>query len=209
MPPVGAEHPDRDEVAVKLFKGVMTSDGLPGREMAACLAAGEHRNLTGAIGFIADHPEGVEGLVMPLLPTHWRVLAQPPSRESCSRDVYEPALRLEAGVALRLAAGIARAGAHLHGCGLLHGDLYAHNILWDADEGEAVLGDFGAASFLPPGAGAEWERLDVLAFGILLGELLARCDDIDPAARRVQEACVAAEPASRPRLVEVAEELGG
>ena len=43
-------------VALKLFKGAMTSDGLPEREMAACLAAGEHPNLTGALGRLVDHP---------------------------------------------------------------------------------------------------------------------------------------------------------
>ena len=33
-------------VALKLFKGAMTSDGLPEREMAACLAAGAHPHLS-------------------------------------------------------------------------------------------------------------------------------------------------------------------
>ncbi len=38
--------------------------------------------------------------------------------------------------------------AHLHGRGISHGDFYAHNILWRED-GACLLGDFGAASFLP------------------------------------------------------------
>jgi hypothetical protein len=73
-------------VALKLFKGRMTSDGLPEREMAACLAAGAHPHLTYALGRLTGHPEGFDGLVMPLLPPGWRPLALPPSLESCTRD---------------------------------------------------------------------------------------------------------------------------
>ena len=200
----GAEPQD---VAVKLFKGTMTSDGLPGREMAACLAAGAHPNVAGAIGRVADHPDGLDALVMPLLPSHWRILANPPSLASCSRDVYEDGFNLPLGAALRIAGGIARAGAHLHGRGLLHGDLYAHNILWDGETGDAVLSDFGAASFMPPGAARRLEPLDVLAFGLLLGELLARCEAGDGSAYALQRACVAPDPAARPHLAEVADAL--
>ena len=195
------------QVAVKLFKGVMTSDGLPGREMAACLAAGIHPNLAGGIGRVVGPPAGADGLVMPLLPSQWRVLAKPPSPASCSRDVYEDGLRLPAEVALRIAGGIALAGAHLHGRGLLHGDLYAHNILWDGTEGDAVLSDFGAASFMPPGAAPALGPLDVLAFGLLLGELLDRCGSTQEAARNLQRACVEPDPAARPRLADVADAL--
>ena len=143
---------------------------------------------------------------MPLLPPHWRVLADPPTLESCSRDVYEAGLRLPAAVALRIAAGVARAGAHLHDCGLLHGDLYAHNILWDGTAGAAVLSDFGATSFMPPGDAMALEQLDVLAFGLLLGELLTRCDDPPAIAHDVERAC-AGDPAARPRMSEAAEAL--
>ncbi len=197
-------------VAVKLFKGAMTSDGLPEREMAACLAAGPHPNLTGALGRIAGHPEGAEGLVMPLLPAGWRVLAGPPSAESCSRDVYAPALRLAPAAALGIARGVARAAAHLHARGLLHGDLYAHNILWDGAAGEAVLSDFGAASALPPGAaGAAWRRVEARSFGLLLGELLDRCGEAPDGLRALERACVGEDPRARPLMAEVVAALDG
>ncbi|HLY96336.1 MAG TPA: leucine-rich repeat-containing protein kinase family protein, partial [Sideroxyarcus sp.] len=38
-------HEGRRDVAVKLFKGAVTSDGLPHSEMAACIRAGSHPNL--------------------------------------------------------------------------------------------------------------------------------------------------------------------
>ncbi|KQZ30709.1 leucine-rich repeat-containing protein kinase family protein [Caulobacter sp. Root1472] len=196
-------------VALKLFKGAMTSDGLPEREMAACLAAGEHPNLTGALGQLVDHPDGAQGLLMALLPPDWRVLAGPPSLESCSRDVYDPALRLDLDVALRIARDVATGAAHLHAKGLSHGDLYAHNILWDGAIGQAVLSDLGGASFLPNGPGDRLDRLDVLAFGRLLAELLARVDGAPPAAvQGLLADCLGADAPSRPSLAHAANVLG-
>lgn len=195
--------PSGRAVALKLFKGTMTSDGLPASEMAACLAAGDHPSLVGALGLLADHPDGADGLVMPLLPSGSRVLAGPPSLESCSRDVYEPAARFEPDVVLRLAACIGSAAAHLHARGLLHGDLYAHNVLWDGTTGAAVLSDFGAASFMPEASTAALERLDVRAWGLLLGELIERCTDpASPALSQLRDACVQADVAARPSMAE-------
>ncbi|UMY18482.1 leucine-rich repeat-containing serine/threonine-protein kinase [Methylobacterium organophilum] len=208
--------PDGAEpVALKLFKGAMTSDGLPEREMEACLAAGRHPNLPGALGRLTGHPEGMQGLVMPLLPASWRALAGPPSQESCSRDVYAPDLALDPASALRLARAAAAAAAHLHGQGLLHGDLYAHNLLWDAQGdgqgGAAVLSDFGAASRLPPTpAGEAYRRIEVRSWGILLGELLDRCREPPPreaALRALERACTQPEVAARPTMRQVLDAL--
>ncbi len=195
-------------VALKIFKGAMTSDGLPSREMAACMAAGEHPHLPGALGRVADHPDGSAALVMPLLPAHWHTLAGPPSFASCSRDVYDPELRLAPASALRIARGVAAAASHLHGRGVLHGDLYAHNIIWDGQAGEAVLSDFGAACLLPAGQESdEWQRIEVRAFGLLLGELLDRCAT-EPTElaqlRELQSACVQPSPGVRPLMADVA-----
>jgi len=55
------------EVAVKLFKGALTSDGLPHSEMAACISAGLHPNLIAVHGKISDHPADATGLVMSLI----------------------------------------------------------------------------------------------------------------------------------------------
>ncbi len=194
-------------IALKLFKGAMTSDGLPEREMAACLAAGEHPNLTSAFGRLQDHPEGMDALLMPLLPAHWRALAGPPSLASCSRDVYDPDLRLALASALRISGDVAAAAAHLHSRGILHGDLYAHNSLWDFDAGQAVLSDFGAACMLPEGReGDAWRRVEVRAWGLLLGELLDRCapDPVGAAKfRELERACVQPNPSARPLMDEI------
>ena len=202
-----------ESVAVKLFKGALTSDGLPDNEMQACLAAGSHPNLIPVHGALQGHPEGKQGLVMPQLDTSWQVLAGPPSLDSCTRDVYAPDAQWSMDTAWQLARGVAAAAAHLHAQGILHGDLYAHNILW-RKPGQALLGDFGAASILPAqasqaAASQALQRLDTLAFGHLLDELLQRvtpADRADPRHQQLtqwQSRCVDLDPQARPSMREV------
>ncbi|MDX7953751.1 leucine-rich repeat-containing protein kinase family protein [Lichenihabitans sp. Uapishka_5] len=200
-------HGGHRDVAVKFYKGPITSDGLPEHEMAACLAAGDHPALVGALGRIENHPEGLDGLVMPRLAPGLQPLAGPPSLESCTRDVYAPDTRPTPVQVLRIAAGVAAAASHLHARGLLHGDLYAHNILWDPAAGAALLSDFGAASRLAPGAaGVALTRLDVRAYGILLAELHEYCgapDSLPPAFGEIARACLSEAVGERPAMAEV------
>ncbi len=211
------QHPDgsRRPVAVKVFKGAVTSDGLPHCEMAACLNAGTHPNLIPVLAPISGHPEGRPALLMDLIAPEFANLAGPPSLDSCTRDIYPPDARFSVADALRLAHGIASAAAHLHQRGIMHGDLYAHNIL-HAGAGRALLGDFGAASFYDPAdelQAAALQRLEVRAFGCLLEELLERCtaspeaSAIMPAMRELQAACLSEESATRPLFAEIVERL--
>jgi hypothetical protein len=96
-------------VAVKLYKGEMTSDGSPLHEMNACITAGLHPNLIRVEGRIHGHPDGQHGLVMQLIDPSFRNLAALPSLASCSRDVYAEDCRFSAEVALNIAKGIASA----------------------------------------------------------------------------------------------------
>ncbi|MEO5796477.1 MAG: leucine-rich repeat-containing protein kinase family protein, partial [Rhodoferax sp.] len=137
-----------ETVAVKLFKGAVTSDGWPQSELAACLAVDAHPHLIATLGPLVAHPQGTAGLVMPCIPPHFTTLAGPPSLDSCTRDVYPAGTVFSLAKVLRIAQGVAAAAAHLHASGLLHGDLYAHNLQCNAD-GHCLLGDMGAASFLP------------------------------------------------------------
>jgi len=203
--PQEAGHP----VAVKLFKGAVTSDGFPAEEMAACLAAGDHAHLIGVIGVLTGHPAGTSGLVMPWVDPGFRNLAGPPNLATCTRDIYGNGQRFSLPLVLDLAIGLAAVGEHLHARGISHGDFYAHNVLY-RPEGGCFLGDFGAASFYPPrtsGGANPFEALEVRAFGCLLGELLERIEpELDvrlQSLTALQLRCVAPVAASRPRFAEL------
>ena len=166
------------EVAVKVFKGALTSDGLPHSEIAAYVSAGSHPYLINLLGKVNDHPDGTQALIMQLVDPSYRNLAAPPSLQSCTRDVYADGLRFSLHDALHVACGVASLARQLHSRGLTHGDLYAHNTLIGA-EGHAVLGDFGAAAFYDRSDSAvaqALEQIEVRAFGCLFEELLERVD---------------------------------
>ncbi|KAI1136274.1 serine/threonine protein kinase [Hypoxylon sp. FL0543] len=157
------------EVAIKLFKGDVTSDGTPSDEMGACMRAGSHANLIDPLGKITDHPSK-EGLVMQLIPTCYRALGLPPSLQTCTRDSFPQDTSLTTRQGLRILQGVSSAAEHLHARGVAHGDLYAHNILY-SDDGHAILGDFGAASIYGHLDDKNVERLEVLAFAHLIEDI--------------------------------------
>ncbi|RYF83650.1 MAG: protein kinase [Comamonadaceae bacterium] len=195
-----------EPVAVKIFKGGVTSDGWPTSEMAASLMAGQHPHLIGLRGRLTRHPEGREGLVLQRIGADWQPLAGPPSFATCTRDVYAPGTAFDAATVRQLAADVAAAMAHLHAQGLVHGDLYAHNVLWrpgsDGAIGRALLGDFGAAACPPEALQPALRALDVRAFGWLLDELLAHgpinaVEDLRDI-RALRDDCLYTTPAARP-----------
>ena len=196
------------DVAIKIFKGAMTSDGTPADEMNACLAAGGHPHLVGALGKISGFPDNRSGLILSLIPSDYQNLGNPPSLDSCTRDTYNPETSFTVAAILRIAIGISSAAAHLHAQGIMHGDLYAHNILVN-ESGHSLLGDFGAASSYDLNdsiAGLALERLEVRAFGCLLEDLLDRCqvpgDEAEKLAiyrlDKLRKDCLQNIPAARP-----------
>lgn len=203
-------------VAVKVFKGSVTSDGYPQDEMAASIAAGHHPNLVNVENRLANHPEGRHGLVLSLIPPQYRNLGGPPSFESCTRDVFAPGSTLPVDQILSIARGVASLMAHLHDRGVNHGDLYAHNILIDP-AGHPLKGDFGAASLLDGFTATRREslqRLEVRAYGCLLDDLLgllhaseAKSPVLAPV-RALRDACMTESVTARPLFREIARELG-
>ena len=211
-----------EQVAVKLFKGALTSDGLPYSEMAACMRAGAHPNLIAVRGKIVGHPEDTAGLVMSLVDKSYRNLAGPPSLESCTRDVYAPEMCLTLPEALRIAHDMASVAQQLHVNGIMHGDFYAHNILVGAD-GHALLGDFGAACCVTAQDQAQaraLEQIEVRAFGCLVEELLdqsqaeaatatnrPRLDATRQALEALRDRCLNPNVGQRPLFAELTQQL--
>ena len=165
------------DVALKVFKAGQTSDGTPASELAAGLSAGQHPHLLTPLAPVAGHPQGKLAMALPLLPPGLQALAGPPSMDSCTRDVYAPTARFSPATAQRLLQGVESAVSHLHARGILHGDLYAHNVLWNPATGDAVLSDLGAAA-LTQGLPNEQVQLLLMmeqrAMQILKNEVQAR-----------------------------------
>jgi hypothetical protein len=163
------------EVAIKIFKGAVTSDGSPDDEMDACIAADVHPGLVQLLGQIKGHPEGKKGLVMGLIPPSFYNLGLPPSLQTCTRDVFRETLSLTTRQIVKIAATIASVALQLHDRGIMHSDMYAHNTLIDNDA-NTLFGDFGAACFYDKNhtdLAPALERLEVRAFGCLLDDLLS------------------------------------
>ncbi len=208
-------------VAIKKFKGEITSDGSPLDEMQACIAAGSHPNLVSVIAKLDEKADrhGQAGLLFELLAQDYQNLGGPPSLDSCTRDTYSDDTRFTLDQIVAIAKGIASVVAHLHQRGILHGDLYAHNILVNP-QGHSILGDFGAASFYDPlhqEVAQPLEQLEVRAFGCLLEDLLDRyiSDDNETTAtqsslrrlRQIQKACMDNQPGDRPSFPSLCQAL--
>ncbi|MEG0921687.1 MAG: leucine-rich repeat-containing protein kinase family protein [Comamonas sp.] len=168
---------DGRALALKVFKAGQTSDGTPQSELAAGLAAGQHPHLLTPLAPVLGQPDGKLAMALPLLSDGLQPLAGPPSFDSCTRDVYAPDTYFERSAATRMLAGIRSALVHLHERGILHGDLYAHNILWNPSTGDAVLSDLGAAALLhdlPATQKAQLLQLELRALRHLEQEVQAR-----------------------------------
>lgn len=201
------------EVAVKIFKGAVTSDGLPEDEMNACITAGNHEGLVELIGQISNHPEGKKGLVMKLIPQTFYNLGMPPSLVSCTRDVFKPGMGLSPVHILKIAATIASVAEHLHSKGIMHSDLYAHNILVD-DDANTLFSDFGAACFYDHSDTATAKKLELLevrAYGCLLDDLISLCNEADEVLvlklEALRDACMTDVSSNRPSFYQICSQL--
>lgn len=160
------------DVAVKEYKGTITSDGNPEEERRAALLAWS-LGCDSLIEVLGETKKG--SLVMELL-TDYQVFSEPPSLQSCSRDVYGPDasghMTLERAVSM--VSSLLQALTKLHENGLCHGDFYGHNILVSTKDRKRVwLTDFGAAFFYDRNHsyGTAIELIERRAFSHLVNEI--------------------------------------
>ncbi|WP_019277419.1 leucine-rich repeat-containing protein kinase family protein [Vibrio coralliilyticus] len=167
------------EVAVKVFKGEVTSDGYPQDELQACLQAGHHTNLVKSIAQLSE--DNHLALVMELIPSDYFNLGLPPTLNTCTRDVFKPELTLSAEKIEYIVDQMLNVFSHLHDNKVCHGDLYAHNVLINA-QGEMIFGDFGAASvydYLTDAQQQGVRRVEARALSHFIEDLLSVCDRND------------------------------
>jgi serine/threonine protein kinase len=201
-------------VAIKVFKGEVTSDGLPFDEMNACIQAGNHPHLVQILGKIKQHPQQKQGLVIALIPAVFKNLGNPPSFETCTRDTYPNHALLSVENMAKIIVGMAKAGAHLHERGLNHGDFYAHNIMVNPAY-HSLLGDFGAATIYDKQSrfATQIEQLEVRAFGCLIEDLLTLTvdnvltNDMIHAFSILKEDCLNPETIKRPTFSTICGQL--
>lgn len=164
------------QVAVKLFKGDVTSDGYPADELDCCLTTGDHPFLIKVVAHISQKDQ--LGLVMELIPPGFSNLGLPPSLATCTRDTFHADSQFRPEEVAKIASQLADVMAHMHAKQVSHGDVYAHNIMVDAHM-NLLFGDFGAASNLSNLSQAErsaMEAIEVRALGCLIEDLLAYVD---------------------------------
>ncbi|MGF1756239.1 leucine-rich repeat-containing serine/threonine-protein kinase, partial [Vibrio makurazakiensis] len=162
-----------NEVAVKVFKGEVTSDGYPHDELEACLQAGLHNNLVKSIAQV-DEPNYLS-LVMELIPAHYFNLGLPPTLASCTRDTFKDGFALSISQIDKIVSQMIDVFEHLHANKVCHGDLYAHNVLVD-EQSNMIFGDFGAASiydYLEPKQQLKVKAVEARALRYFIEDLLS------------------------------------
>ena len=200
------------EIAVKLFKGEVTSDGYPQDELNCCLAAGEHPNLIKVVAKIAQKNQ--LGLVMKLIPASFYNLGLPPSLASCTRDTFKAGTEFTPEQITKIAFSMADILTHLHAQKVSHGDVYAHNTMID-EQASVLFGDFGAASdlsVLPQVQREAMESVEVRALACLLEDLLAHNSEgydssLIGALTELKNTCMHEDTVFRPRLSEIKHKL--
>lgn len=203
------------EVAIKVFKGEITSDGLPKEEMDINISLGKHPHLIEVLALVTGHPKKRDVLMMELIPKNYFNLGLPPTLKSCSRDVYEDGFSLTFLEARKILKSMAEVGSYIHARGIIHGDFYAHNIMINK-EANTILGDFGGASYVNPKEQKihkGLERLEVRAFGCLLEEMLRLCHKDNSnlfekeKLQHLQARCMLSETKQRPLFKEIIRSL--
>jgi serine/threonine protein kinase len=170
-----------DEIAVKVFKGELTSDGYPEDELQVFLKVGGHANLVKSLAQVNE--KGYLALVMQLIPEHYKNLGLPPNFDTCTRDTFDLSFTLSINKISCIVKQMQSVFEHLHENQVSHGDLYAHNTLFDQDA-NIIFGDFGAATMyhmLNEKQQLQIQQIERRALNYFIGDLLSICAEEDKA----------------------------
>jgi len=168
-----------DEIAVKVFKGEVTSDGYPEDELQACLKTGNHKNIIRSLAQVNE--QGYLALIMSLIPDSFSNLGLPPCFKSCTRDTFPKNFTLSIKQIDKIVMQMENVFEHLHSNQVCHGDLYAHNTLFD-ENANIIFGDFGAATMyhmLTDEQQRLIQRVERRALHHFIDDLLSICNEQD------------------------------
>lgn len=196
-------------VAIKLYGDELSTDGYTVDEITANVAAGSHPHLMSAIAMLKDVPDNKQGLALSLVPSNFTSVGLQPDFTTLTRDVF-PGRNFSPSFTLQVLQDVCSALVHLHGRGMMHGDVYAHNLLADRT-GSTYMGDFGAATLYEPLANHRREQLEVRSFGYLLDDLLTHSDQKHKTLLErldsLRQSCLQSQPDKRPLFGQIADEL--
>ena len=131
----------KEDVAIKKYKGKMTSDGLSTNEIFILSSIGTHYNLIDVIGYLYDEKkENINGIIMKLF-EDYNPIGLPPTFDTVTRDLYDKKIINSKHIIEQIESVV----NHLHTNNIIHGDLYAHNIIYNIFKNHTVLTDFGAS----------------------------------------------------------------
>lgn len=173
-----------DDIAVKVFKGEVTSDGYPEDELQACLQVGNHPNLVQSLAQVKeDLNSGGKylALIMNLIPETYQNIGLPPCFKSCTRDTFPQGFSLSMSLITNIVQQMEDVFSHMHNSKVCHGDLYAHNTLFDV-QGNIIFGDFGAATsyqMLTPAQQEKIRKIEHRALNYFIDDLLSVCVEQD------------------------------
>lgn len=175
------------DIAVKVFKGQVTSDGYPQDELNACLKTGAHPNLVASLAQV-DEPHYL-ALVMALIPSDYHNLGLPPTLTTCTRDTFPTEFTLSIAAIQTIVKQMTAVINHMQAQGVAHGDIYAHNVLVD-DKANILVGDFGAASIYDDLSLEQQQKIATIewrAVGYFIDDLLSICQIQDHKTAQYQQ----------------------
>ncbi|MCD9539821.1 serine/threonine-protein kinase [Photobacterium carnosum] len=180
-------HQLNNDIAVKVFKGQVTSDGYPQDELNACLKTGAHSNLVASLAQVSE--PNYLALIMALIPAHYHNLGLPPTFITCTRDTFPAEFTLSIAAIVTIVEQMTAVISHMQTRCVAHGDIYAHNVLVD-DNANILVGDFGAASIYDDLTIEQQQKIAIIewrAVGYFIEDLLSICHNQDQQTAQYQQ----------------------
>ena len=188
------------KVAVKIFHGAVTGDGLSISELniLSMLCSNNHPNL---INVIAKLDNDI-GVILEII-NNYKVLGKVPTFDTVVRDIIDENLTLDQ--IIMISKGILHAMIFLSEKQIIHGDLYAHNILYNNEI--VKLTDFGASFYIyDKKLYKKLELNEVRSFGYLLEDMINKCNVLIPdTIKKIIDMCLDLDIEKRPYFNQILE----